>query len=98
MMNLFRFMENLQTEVLEIEFLEFSRGKMTITETDFATILLRYTVARPDDYKAYMDRVRQRIPDEKVSFRRGRVDGVGSSQLLLSRASRSSSSSNSANS
>jgi len=38
---------------------------MTITETDFATILLRYTVARPDDYKAYMDRVREKIPDIK---------------------------------
>lgn len=36
-------MENLQTEVLELEFLEFSKGLNTISELDFAKILLRYT-------------------------------------------------------
>jgi calcium uptake protein 3, mitochondrial len=42
------FMENLQTEVLEMEFLEFSKGLATITELDFAKILLRYTQLEPD--------------------------------------------------
>ena len=37
------FMENLQTEVLELEFFEFSKGLSSITELDFAKILLRYT-------------------------------------------------------
>lgn len=36
-------MANLQTEVLELEFNEFSKGKVAITEVDFAKILLRYT-------------------------------------------------------
>jgi hypothetical protein len=34
-------MENLQTEVIELEFLEFSKGFKTISEEDFARILLR---------------------------------------------------------
>lgn len=36
-------MENLQTEVLEMEFQEFAKGASTISEIDFARILLRYT-------------------------------------------------------
>lgn len=36
-------MDNLQTEVLELEFYEFSKGTIAITEVDFAKILLRYT-------------------------------------------------------
>lgn len=38
-----RFMENLQHEVLELEFHEYSKGHDTINELDFAKILLRYT-------------------------------------------------------
>lgn len=38
-----RFMADLQTEILEQEFNEFSKGQNTITEVDFAKILLRYT-------------------------------------------------------
>lgn len=37
------FMENLQTEVLEMEFQQFAKGGDTISEMDFAKILLRYT-------------------------------------------------------
>lgn len=37
------FMKNLQIEVLELEFHEFSKGLERITEVDFAKILLRYT-------------------------------------------------------
>ncbi len=36
-------MEDLQREVLEIEFNEFSKGMNKITAMDFAEILLRYT-------------------------------------------------------
>lgn len=40
---LLSFMENLQTEVLEMEFQQFAKGGDTISEMDFAKILLRYT-------------------------------------------------------
>lgn len=63
-----RFYENLQIEVLQLEFNEFSRGKPTISEMDFAKILLRYTVVHSDDYQAYLQRVEERIPEMKVSF------------------------------
>ena len=36
-------MDDLQTEVLEIEFNEFSKGMNKITQVEFAEILLRYT-------------------------------------------------------
>ncbi|XP_035207068.1 calcium uptake protein 3, mitochondrial-like isoform X3 [Stegodyphus dumicola] len=65
----YRFMDNLQTEVLELEFTEFSRGMPTISEVDFARILLRYTLVHSSDYEAYIERVHERIPDEKgISF------------------------------
>ncbi|XP_077540715.1 mitochondrial calcium uptake 3 isoform X4 [Haemaphysalis longicornis] len=60
-----RFMDNLQTEVLELEFTEFSRGMPTISEVDFARILLRYTYIHSANYEAYIDRVMDRIPEEK---------------------------------
>lgn len=44
-----RFMMNLQQEVLELEFHEFSKGRNTITELDFAKILLRYTYLDTDE-------------------------------------------------
>ncbi len=37
-------MENFQIEILEIEFMQFSHGFKTISDLDFAEILLRYTV------------------------------------------------------
>lgn len=46
-------MENLQTEVLELEFHEFSKGHDTITEVDFAKILLRYTHLDTNEYARY---------------------------------------------
>jgi hypothetical protein len=46
-------MENLQTEVLELEFHEFSKGHDTITEVDFAKILLRYTYLDTNEYAYY---------------------------------------------
>ncbi|XP_043524058.1 calcium uptake protein 3, mitochondrial isoform X3 [Frieseomelitta varia] len=51
------FMENLQQEVLELEFHEFSKGRDTISELDFAKILLRYTHLDTDEYDKYLDRM-----------------------------------------
>ncbi|MED6234847.1 Calcium uptake protein 3, mitochondrial [Ataeniobius toweri] len=63
----YKFMDNLQTEVLEIEFLSYSKGMPIISEEDFTRILLRYT--NVDDVSAYMENVRHSIPDEKgISF------------------------------
>ncbi|KAB7499338.1 Calcium uptake protein 3, mitochondrial [Armadillidium nasatum] len=58
------FMENLQTEVLEIEFNEFSKGLPTISELDFAKILLRYTYLGSDQYEMYLERLLDRLPEE----------------------------------
>lgn len=60
-----RFMDNLQTEVLEIEFLSYCKGLPTISEEDFARILLRYT--NVDDVSEYLENVRHSLPEEKVS-------------------------------
>ncbi|XP_035283571.1 calcium uptake protein 3, mitochondrial-like isoform X2 [Anguilla anguilla] len=57
------FMDNLQTEVLEIEFLTYSKGMTTISEEDFARILLRYT--NVENIGSYLENVRQSIPNEK---------------------------------
>ncbi|XP_051784605.1 calcium uptake protein 3, mitochondrial-like isoform X2 [Erpetoichthys calabaricus] len=59
----YRFMDNLQTEVLEIEFLTYSKGMTTISEEDFARILLRYT--NVENTSSYLDNVRERIAEEK---------------------------------
>ncbi|XP_013189971.2 calcium uptake protein 3, mitochondrial isoform X1 [Amyelois transitella] len=60
-----QFMENLQTEVLELEFQEFAKGHETISEVDFAKILLRYTYLDTDEYDMYLDRLLDRVKDEK---------------------------------
>ncbi|XP_053112294.1 calcium uptake protein 3, mitochondrial isoform X2 [Hemicordylus capensis] len=59
----YRFMDNLQTEVLEIEFLSYSNGMTTISEEDFAHILLRYT--NVENTSSYLENVRCSIPEEK---------------------------------
>lgn len=62
-------MQNLQTEVLEIEFCEFSKGHERISEVDFAKILLRYTYLDTDEYDSYLDRLLDRETKERgVSF------------------------------
>ncbi|XP_049885649.1 calcium uptake protein 3, mitochondrial isoform X3 [Pectinophora gossypiella] len=60
-----QFMENLQTEVLELEFHEFAKGHETISEVDFAKILLRYTYLDTDEYDMYLDRLLDRVKDER---------------------------------
>ncbi|XP_078254035.1 calcium uptake protein 3, mitochondrial isoform X2 [Rhinoraja longicauda] len=59
----YKFMDNIQTEILETEFLSYSNGMTTISEEDFARTLLRYT--NVDNIGNYLESVRQRIPDEK---------------------------------
>ena len=61
-----RFMANLQSEVIELEFLEFSKGMVTISEEDFARILLRYTNLDKADIGECIARVKSRMPEEKV--------------------------------
>ncbi|KAG7309381.1 hypothetical protein JYU34_005340 [Plutella xylostella] len=64
-----QFMENLQTEVLELEFQEFAKGHETISEVDFAKILLRYTYLDTDQYDMYLDRLLERVRDGRgISF------------------------------
>ncbi|XP_063980490.1 calcium uptake protein 3, mitochondrial isoform X3 [Diachasmimorpha longicaudata] len=58
-----QFMENLQHEVLELEFSEFSKGQDTISELDFAKILLRYTYLDMDEYDKYLERLLDRSED-----------------------------------
>ena len=53
------FTENLQKEVLEIEFSEFSRGFKTISDLDFAEILLRYTDLDRDRKRTILKKVRR---------------------------------------
>jgi len=59
------FMENLQTEVLHMEFGEFSKGSPTISEMDFARILLRYTFLNSEDYDNILERLFERLPEER---------------------------------
>ncbi|KAL8207377.1 UNVERIFIED_CONTAM: Calcium uptake protein 3, mitochondrial, partial [Gekko kuhli] len=59
----YRFMDNLQTEVLEIEFLSYSNGMNTISEEDFAHILLRYT--NVENISSYLENVRCSMPEEQ---------------------------------
>ncbi|TNN51857.1 Calcium uptake protein 3, mitochondrial [Liparis tanakae] len=59
----YEFMDNLQTEMLEIEFLSYCKGLPTISEEDFARILLRFT--NVDDVTEYLENVRHGLPDEK---------------------------------
>lgn len=66
----YKFMDNLQTEVLELEFYEFSKGNVAITEVDFAKILLRYTYLDTDEYDMFLDRLLDRVKEEKgVTFK-----------------------------
>ncbi|XP_029648542.1 calcium uptake protein 3, mitochondrial isoform X2 [Octopus sinensis] len=60
-----RFMENLQTEVIQLEFTDFSKGMQRISEEDFARILLRYTVLEKNEVEECIRRVRERMPEEK---------------------------------
>jgi len=65
-----RFMDNLQTEVLELEYNEFSRGMQSISEEEFAKILLRYTILSDEEHEEYLQRLKERVPDvQGISFK-----------------------------
>ncbi|KAL7014452.1 hypothetical protein ACKWTF_015936 [Chironomus riparius] len=66
----YNFMKNLQTEVLELEFHEFSKGHEKISEVDFAKILLRYTYLDTEEYDNYLDRLLDRhdMKEKGVTF------------------------------
>jgi hypothetical protein len=63
---LYSFMENLQTEVLEIEFTEFSHGFKTISDLDFAEILLRYTDFDRETKKSILKKVKRTTDQSDV--------------------------------
>ncbi|XP_078401566.1 calcium uptake protein 2, mitochondrial isoform X1 [Cetorhinus maximus] len=62
----YRFMEDLQTEVQEIEFRDFSRGMKTMRREEFAAWLLHFTEEQNRDI--YWKKVRQLPPGESISF------------------------------
>ncbi|KAM6970206.1 calcium uptake protein 2, mitochondrial [Aplochiton taeniatus] len=62
-----RFMEDLQAEVQEMEFLQFSKGMDTMRREDFAEWLLHYT--NEEDNEAYWENMRKRIPSgQSITF------------------------------
>ncbi|KAM9441352.1 calcium uptake protein 2, mitochondrial [Clarias gariepinus] len=62
-----RFMEDLQVEVQEMEFLQFSKGMDTMRREDFADWLLHYT--NEEDNDEYLENLRKRIPTgESITF------------------------------
>ncbi|XP_056093773.1 calcium uptake protein 2, mitochondrial [Rhinichthys klamathensis goyatoka] len=61
------FMEDLQAEVQEVEFLRFSKGMKSMRREDFAEWLLHYT--NEEDNEAYWDNMRKRIPTgQSITF------------------------------
>ncbi|PAA59251.1 hypothetical protein BOX15_Mlig032410g1, partial [Macrostomum lignano] len=63
------FMSNLQYEVLELEFLEFSKGLPSIPESEFARVLLRYTNLSPSTQAVWVDQVRDKlVREEGIGF------------------------------
>ncbi|VDN60569.1 unnamed protein product [Dracunculus medinensis] len=65
-----QFYDNLQRELMESEFYEFSRGKDEISSVDFARLILRYSTIRNDQYATYINRLYERTPhnDKGIKF------------------------------
>ncbi|XP_018587885.2 calcium uptake protein 2, mitochondrial isoform X1 [Scleropages formosus] len=62
-----RFMEDLQAEVQEMEFLQFSKGMDTMRREDFAEWLLHYT--NEEDNDIYLENMKKRIPaGQSITF------------------------------
>ncbi|XP_061559435.1 calcium uptake protein 2, mitochondrial isoform X2 [Phycodurus eques] len=62
-----KFMEDLQAEVQEMEFLQFSKGMDTMRREDFAEWLLHYT--NEEDNEIYWENMRKRIPaGQSITF------------------------------
>lgn len=66
MILLVRFMEDLQAEVQEMEFLQFSKGMDTMRREDFAEWLLHYT--NEADNETYWENMRKKIPAGQVTI------------------------------
>ncbi|CAB3396507.1 unnamed protein product [Caenorhabditis bovis] len=62
------FYENLQDELMEIEFYEFARGKNAISPVDFARLILRYSIINTDDYHKYLKRVQERSTEDECGI------------------------------
>jgi hypothetical protein len=52
-------MQNLQTEILEIEYSEFSHGFQAISDLDFTETLLRYTNFDRETKKSILKKVKR---------------------------------------
>ncbi|CAD5219489.1 unnamed protein product [Bursaphelenchus xylophilus] len=55
------FYNNLQRELIEIEFSEFARGKNEIAAVDFAKLVLRYSLVSEAKYEEHLRRVANRV-------------------------------------
>ena len=64
----FSFYGNLQRELIEIEFQEFSRGKPRISPIEFTHLVLRYSVVDRSEQSPYIQRVCDRANEDQVSF------------------------------
>lgn len=60
-----KFMQDLQLEVFEMEFMEYSRGMPTIPEDSFARLLLRYTSLEEEEVEKYLHRLNSRLRHRK---------------------------------
>ena len=49
-----------------VHFYEFSKGMPKISEPEFAHVLLRYTHLDDDEREQFVQRVKERMPEEKV--------------------------------
>ncbi|XP_068600419.1 calcium uptake protein 2, mitochondrial [Brachionichthys hirsutus] len=68
----FRFMEDLQAEVQEMEFLQFSKGMDTMRREDFAEWLLHYT--NEEDNELYWENMRKKISSgQSITFEEFKV-------------------------
>ncbi|VDP95944.1 unnamed protein product, partial [Echinostoma caproni] len=56
-----RFMHNVQTEALEVEFRSYSMGLPSISPVDFAQIILRYTTLSKADREFRVQRLREKL-------------------------------------
>ena len=78
-------MENLQREVLELEFSEFSHGFKTISDLDFTEILLRYTNLDRERKQSVLKKIRKSSETPKVGkYERESIFFILSSCLRLS--------------
>ncbi|KAI6214590.1 EF-hand domain-containing protein [Aphelenchoides besseyi] len=62
------FYNNLQAELIEIEFNEFARGKNEISAVDFARLVFRYTTLQSSDQLAYIKRITKALTEDEVGI------------------------------